>query len=102
VDASPETDLCLCVLPRSPRDRNRARGPDHFGPFFGVFGDELAKLGGRHRHWHAAEIDKASLEFGIGESRVNFFVQLVEASSVPPRSGAVALGEHLPSLPQGQ
>ena len=25
----------------------------------------------------------------------------IEASSVPPRSGAVALGEHLPSLPRG-
>jgi hypothetical protein len=29
-------------------------------------------------------------------------VPLIEASPVPPRSGAVALGEHLPSLPQGQ
>jgi hypothetical protein len=26
----------------------------------------------------------------------------IEAPSVPPRSGAVALGGHLPSLPQGQ
>jgi hypothetical protein len=50
---------------------------DHLGPLLGLVGDELAKLGGRHRHRNAAEVCKPLLDLGIGKADVNLLVEPV-------------------------
>ena len=37
-------------------------GADHLAPLPGLFGEERAELGWRHRHRHAAEVEDLRLE----------------------------------------
>src|SRR6516165_11683522 len=41
---------------------------DHLAPLFGVLGDELAELSGRHRQWNAAQVCEPLLDLRIGEA----------------------------------
>src|SRR5262245_40755143 len=52
--------------------------PDHLSPFLGVLGNELPKVGGRRRHWDAAEIGKTGLDLFVGESAVDLLVELLD------------------------
>src|SRR5262249_50283203 len=36
---------------------------DHLAPFVGVVSDKPAKVGGRHRHWCAAQVEQRGLLF---------------------------------------
>jgi hypothetical protein len=58
--------------------RLEARELDHLGPFFCFVGDELAELDGRSRKHRAAQVGNPRLHFGIGESRVDLLVELVD------------------------
>ena len=53
-------------------------GPDHLAPLLGLVGDELAEVGGRADKRCASQVGKLRLHFGIGESSVNLFVELVD------------------------
>ena len=44
-------------------------GPDDVAPLLRFVSDELAEVGGRHRHWQTAEVGKPPLELGIGAPR---------------------------------
>src|SRR5262245_60660320 len=51
------------------------RGPDHLAPLLGLFGDELAEVGRRACKRPASQIGKSRLDLGIGETRVDLYVQ---------------------------
>src|SRR6266478_6091918 len=55
-----------------------AGGLDHFGPFLGFVGDELAEVGGRARKHSATKVGKARLHFGISEARIDLLVESVD------------------------
>src|SRR5262249_13814526 len=55
-----------------------ARELYHLGPFLGFLGDELAKIGGRTREHCTSQIGEARLHGGIGESGINFLVELLD------------------------
>src|SRR5580704_1294092 len=71
------------VIPRSAfMERYRSFGPDagrsdHLGPFLGFVGNKVAEVGGRARKDRAAQADKLRLQLGIGESGVDFSVELL-------------------------
>src|SRR5262245_5582117 len=50
---------------------------DHVGPLFRFLRNEFSKVGGRHRHRHAANVDEALLNLGIGEARIELSVERV-------------------------
>jgi hypothetical protein len=52
--------------------------PDHFAPFLGFVGDELAEIGGREREHVATEIGNPRLHIGVGKSSVDLFVELLD------------------------
>src|SRR6516165_2866735 len=52
--------------------------PDDLAPLLGFLGDQLAEVGGRARKHRAAEIGKPRLHLGIGEGRIDLFVELVD------------------------
>src|SRR6516165_5883331 len=72
----------------SPKSRNAIYGirlalfrlyvcrPDHLCPLLGFVSDEFAEVGGRHRHWHAAQLGEPRLEFGICKARVDLLLSL--------------------------
>src|SRR5262245_54152080 len=43
---------------------------DHLGPLFRFLRNEFSKVGGRHRHRHAANVGEPCLNLGIGEARI--------------------------------
>src|SRR5215468_11961605 len=51
--------------------------PDHSAPFFGVFDDELAEVGGRANKHGPTKVGDPRPQSGIGEARVDLFVELV-------------------------
>src|SRR5262245_8266345 len=51
---------------------------DHLGPFFGFVGDELAKLAGRARNHHSAQVGEPRLYLGIREARIDLLVELID------------------------
>src|SRR5262245_28797857 len=51
---------------------------DHFGPFLGFVGDELAEIGRRADKRRASKVGKPRLHLGIGEAGVDLLVELVE------------------------
>src|SRR5262245_54575301 len=51
--------------------------PDHLAPLLGLVGNVLAEVGGRHRHWRAAQVEQPGRDLFVGESGVNLVVQLV-------------------------
>src|SRR6516162_11666267 len=48
---------------------------DHPGPLLGFVGDEVAKFGGRHRHWLEAKANKARLCQGIGKDGIDLLAE---------------------------
>jgi len=48
---------------------------DYLAPLLGVFSDELAEVGRRHRLWNAAYLGEARHYLGIGEDRIDLFVE---------------------------
>src|SRR5262245_55987767 len=52
--------------------------PDHLGPLLGLFGDELAEIGGRADKRRASKVGKPRLHLGIGEAGVDLLVELVD------------------------
>ena len=52
--------------------------PDHLASFVGLFGDELAEVGGRDDKRRASQVGKPCLDFGIGKARVDFLVELLD------------------------
>src|SRR5262245_45496677 len=48
------------------------------GPLLGLFSDQLAEVRGRARKRDAAEISNASLNLGVGESLIDFLVELLD------------------------
>src|SRR5215468_11576057 len=52
--------------------------PDHLRPLLGFVSDEFAEVGGRHRHWHAAQLGEPRLEFGICKARVDLSVEPID------------------------
>src|SRR5262249_26007570 len=50
----------------------------HLGPLFGFLCDQLAELRRRSRQRHAAEVGETGLHLGVGESRIDLFVELVD------------------------
>jgi hypothetical protein len=51
---------------------------NHLGPFFGFVGDQLAELSRRSRERHAAEVSETGVHLGVGKSRVDLLVELVD------------------------
>src|SRR5262249_58291273 len=51
---------------------------DDLAPLLNFVGDELAVIGGCHRHCVGAQIGKPCLYFWIGEARIDFLVELVD------------------------
>jgi hypothetical protein len=49
---------------------------DHLGPLFRFLRNEFSKVGGRHRHRHAAKVGEPCLNLGIGEARIELSVEL--------------------------
>jgi hypothetical protein len=64
--------------PRPPLLRLDADGLDHFGPFLGFVGDELAEVGGRTDERCATQIGKPRLDLMIGESGVDLLVESLD------------------------
>src|SRR5580658_3030591 len=64
---------------------------DHLRPLLGFVGDELAKVGGCHRHRHVAESGEFGVESRIGDSGVNLFVEYIHDRNgrVPRRRDAI-------------
>jgi hypothetical protein len=59
-----------------------ARELRHFGVLLGFVGDKFAEIGGRAEGKHrCAEVGEPCLEFGIGETSVDFLVELVDDSA---------------------
>jgi hypothetical protein len=58
--------------------RLRARKLDHFGPLLGFFSKVPAKIATRARQCRGTEISNPSLNSWIGESSVDFRIELVE------------------------
>src|SRR5215831_19847936 len=54
-----------------------AGGLDHLGPLLGFVGDQLSKLSRRSRQRHA-EVSETDLHLGVGESRVDLLVELLD------------------------
>ena len=52
--------------------------PDHLAPFLGFVSNQLPKIGWRAGEHRAAKVGKPRLEFGIGESRVDTLVELLD------------------------
>src|SRR6516225_5836235 len=50
---------------------------DHLAPLLGLVDNQLAELGRRSRQRRAAEVGEARPHLGIGERRVNLFVELI-------------------------
>src|SRR5215472_6269704 len=55
-----------------------ARELDHLTPFLGIVSDKPAKVGGRHRHRRAAQVEQPGLHLWIDESAVGFLVELLD------------------------
>src|SRR5262249_24183913 len=55
-----------------------AREFHHLGPLLGFLGDELAEVGRRTDKRCASETGESRLDIGIGKSRVDFLVELVD------------------------
>src|SRR6266513_2039094 len=55
-----------------------ARELDHLGPLFGFIRDELSEVSGRARKRRAAEVGKTSFHSWIGETCVDFLIELVD------------------------
>src|ERR1700683_4281354 len=51
---------------------------DHFGPFLGFIGNELAEIGRRAGKWHGAQSGKARRQRGMGEAGIDLLVELVD------------------------
>src|SRR5262245_33270933 len=51
---------------------------DHLAPLLSLFGDELAEVGGRHRHRRAAQVEQPGLHLRVVESRVDLLVELAD------------------------
>src|SRR5262245_23118557 len=52
--------------------------PDHLAPLLDFCSDKLAKIGGHHRHWRAAQVEQPGLYLWIDESGVDFLVELLD------------------------
>ena len=50
--------------------------PDYLSPLLGVFNNEFAEVGRRHRFWNAADVSESRHYFGIGKHRIDLFVKL--------------------------
>src|SRR5262249_58782723 len=50
----------------------------HLGPLLGFVGEKFAELGGRAREYRAAHVGKARADFGVGQARIDLFVELVD------------------------
>src|SRR5262245_14079938 len=55
-----------------------ARELDHPGPLLRLVGDEPSEVGGRTRKRCATQISEPRLDVGIGEARIDLFVELVD------------------------
>src|SRR5438552_3769250 len=53
------------------------RRPDHLAPLLDFIGNELAEGGRRKHKWSAPKIGKPRLDLGIGETRIDLLVELV-------------------------
>jgi hypothetical protein len=73
--AEPEWNVPQGCQGSDPRNVCRA---DHFGPLFGFLCDELSKAGGRAWKHCATQVGKPSLQFGLGEARVDLLVEPVD------------------------
>src|SRR5262245_54391870 len=51
---------------------------DHLAPLLGVIGDELAEVGGRAWKCSGTQLGEPRLHLGIGESRVDLLVELLD------------------------
>jgi hypothetical protein len=51
---------------------------DHLAPLIGLFGDELAELGGRARKQYAAHFSEPRLDLGISKARVDCVVEFLD------------------------
>jgi hypothetical protein len=52
--------------------------PDYLAPFLSLVSDVSSKLHRRPRHHRAAQISEPLLQFRVGESRIDFPVELVD------------------------
>ena len=52
--------------------------PDHLAPLLGFIGDELSEVGWRAGKNLASQLGHACLHSGIGERRVNLFVEAID------------------------
>src|SRR5262249_5072409 len=55
-----------------------AREFHHLAPLIGFVDDELAEVGGRPRNHHYAKVGETRLDLGIGEARIDLFVEPVD------------------------
>ena len=53
-------------------------GPDHLPPFLRFFGNEGPEIGRRAGKNHAAEVGELSLQLGIGETSIDFLIELID------------------------
>src|SRR3954469_11076301 len=63
----------------------------HLRPFLGFVSDELAEFGGRAGKHFAAKLGKPRVHLGVGESGIDFLVELVDdlGGGIPGRADAV-------------
>src|SRR5262245_32135150 len=51
---------------------------DHLGPLLGFLSDQPAEVSGRTRKHRATEVSEPRFHVGIGESRINLIVELID------------------------
>src|SRR5215470_8304256 len=52
--------------------------PDHLAPLLSFVGDKLAEIAGRAGNLRATQVRQPHLDHGVGESSVDFLVELVD------------------------
>src|SRR5262249_57638346 len=50
----------------------------HLGPFFGFISNKLREVSGRAGKYRSAQIGEPRLDLGVGESRIDLIVELVD------------------------
>src|SRR5262245_42231575 len=82
---------CYGILDRDcPSFRLDVSGPDHLAPLLGFVSNVLGEVGGRAGKHRDAQVVKSSFDLWIGESRVDFAVELVDylGGRIPGRADA--------------
>jgi hypothetical protein len=89
-DGSPTRDLWKCPVGERPLFRLDVGRTDHLATLLGSVGDQPAEFSGRPHKYRAAQVGKPRLDLGIGNSRIDLPVELVDDL------GGIFLGAPMP------